>query len=100
MNLSNFKEGSSSCQCAMTLSGEHQEMKKIVWQIHRTTAAHANKSPQGCWSFLGLACGEKWYGTHVSKPNGGWNKTAIVMMLNFVESGHPVFRATSASERG
>ena len=40
------------------------------------------------------------YGTHVSKPNGEWNKTAEVMMLNFAESGHPVFRATSALERG
>ena len=39
-------------------------------------------------------------GTHVSKPNGEWNKTAEVMMLNFAESGHPVFRATSAVERG
>ena len=43
---------------------------------------------------------KKWYGTHVSKPNGEWNKTAEVMTLNFAESGHRVFRATSALERG
>ena len=63
-------------------------------------AAHANKFPQGCWSFLGPGCEKKRYGTQVSKPNGDWNKTAEVMMLNFAESGHPVFRATSASGRG
>ena len=31
---------------------------------------------------------------------GEWNSTAEVMMLNFAESGHPVFRATSALETG
>ena len=33
MNLSNSKEGSSSCQCRMTLSGEHREIMKIAWRI-------------------------------------------------------------------
>ena len=35
-----------------------------------------------------------------SKPNGEWNKTAEVVMLDFAESGHLVFRATSELERG
>ena len=39
-------------------------------------------------------------GTHTHKPHGEWDKTAEGMMLNFAESGHPVFRATSALERG
>ena len=62
-------------------------------------ATCAKKFPQGCWSFLGPCCEKKWYETHISKPNGEWDKTAEDMMLNFAESGHPVFRATSASER-
>ena len=62
----------------------------------RNVAAFANKFPQGCWSCLGLGCEEKWHGTHVSKPTGEWISTAEVMMLNFAESGHLVFRATSA----
>ena len=61
-------------------------------------AACAKMFPHGCWSFLGPGCEKS--GTHVSTPNGEWNKTAEVMMLNFAESGHPVFRATSAQERG
>ena len=34
------------------------------------------------------------------KPDGELEKTAEGMMLNFAESGHPVFRAGSALERG
>ena len=29
-----------------------------------------------------------------------WYRTSERMMLNFAESGHPIFRATSALERG
>ena len=31
---------------------------------------------------------------------GDWDKTAELMMLNFAESSHPIFRATSALESG
>ena len=54
---------------------------------------YARRFTQGRWSFLGL-------GSHLHKPDGEWEKTAESMMLNFVESGHPVFRATNALERG
>ena len=60
---------------------------------------YARKFPSGRWSFLGPGCGKKWYGTHVNKPDGEWDKTAEGMMLNFAESGHPVFRASSALEK-
>ena len=64
-----------------------------------TLAAYAKKFPHGCWSFLGPGCEKKWCGTRVSKPDGEWDKTAEGMMLNFAESGHPVFCATSASAK-
>ena len=35
-----------------------------------------------------------------TKPDGDWDKTAERRMLNFADSGHPIFRATSAVERG
>ena len=41
-----------------------------------------------------------WYGTRVNKPDGEWEKTAKGMMLNVAESGHLVFRASSALQRG
>ena len=43
---------------------------------------------------------KKWCGTHVSKLDGEWDKTAECMMLNFTECWHPVFRASNALERG
>ena len=42
---------------------------------------------------------KKWYGTHVHKPDVEWNEISEIMMLNFSESGHPVFRGSSALER-
>ena len=50
--------------------------------------------------FSVLVMKKEWYGTHIYKLEGKWNHSADVMMLNFVESGHPVFRPTSASDRG
>ena len=41
-----------------------------------------------------------WYGTHVSKPNGEWNRVAENMMINFAETGSSLFCAISALERG
>ena len=41
----------------------------------------------------------KWSGTHAKKTNCEWNKIAEVMMLNFGDSGKPVFQAINAAER-
>ena len=43
---------------------------------------------------------KKWYSTYDSKPQGEWNTVAEQMMMEFSESGHPVFRATSLLSRG
>ena len=60
----------------------------------------ARRFTQGHRSLLVPGSEKKWCGTHVNKPDGEWDKTAEGMMLNFAESGHPVFRASSALERG
>ena len=57
---------------------------------------YGRRFTQGHWSFLGPRSEKTWYGTHVNKPHGEWDKTAEGMMLNFAESGHPIFRASSA----
>ena len=51
----------------------------------------SRKFAQGHWSFLGPGSEKKWYGTHVYTPNGESDDVADVMMINFRESGHPVF---------
>ena len=51
-------------------------------------------------SFLGPGSEKTWCGTQTYKPNRKWDRVAVDMMLNFSESGHPVFRGSSALERG
>ena len=70
--------------------------ENCIANAHRVTE-YDRRFTRGHWSFLGCGSAKKWYVTHVSKPDGEWDKTAADMMLNF---GHPFFRATSASERG
>ena len=61
---------------------------------------YARKFHRGHWSFLGLGSEKKWYRTYSDKPDGSWDKIAVNMMSNFSDSGHPIFRASSAFERG
>ena len=66
----------------------------------QTVAEYARKCPRGHRSFLGLGSEKKWYGTYTDKPVGSWDRMAEDMMLNFSDSGHPMFRASSAFESG
>ena len=63
-------------------------------------ADYARKFAQGHRSSFGLRSEQKWCATHENKPNGEWDKVADIMMINFSECGHPVFRRSSAFERG
>ena len=63
-------------------------------------AEYARRFAHGHWSFLGPGSEKKWCGTHTYKPNGEWDPVAEDMMINFSDSGHPVFRGSSALERG
>ena len=57
--------------------------------------------PCGRSSFLGPGSEKKWYGTYSDKPDANWDRTAETITLELhTESGHPIFRASSAFERG
>ena len=66
----------------------------------QTVAEYASKFPRGHWSFLGPGSEQKWYETFSHKPDGSWDRMAEEMMKNFSRSAHPIFRASSAFERG
>ena len=66
----------------------------------QAVAEYARKFPRVHWSFFGPGSEEKWYGTCSHKPDGSWDRMAEEMMANFSRSGHPIFRASSAFERG
>ena len=51
-------------------------------------------------SFIGPGSEKKWYSISEDSPQGEWDRMAEKMMLEFVERGHPIFRATSPLSRG
>ena len=53
----------------------------------------------GQWSFIGPGSEKKWYSAENS-PQGAWDNIAEEMVLEFAESGHPAFRATTPLSRG
>ena len=59
----------------------------------KLVSIYARRFSPGRWSFLGPGSEKKWYSTPDSKPQGDWDRVAELMMINFSESGHPVFRA-------
>ena len=59
----------------------------------------AKRFPPGRRSFLGPGSEKKWYSTCNDRPQGEWDRVAEQMMMEFSESGHTVFRATSPLSR-
>ena len=53
----------------------------------------------GQWSFIGPGSEKKWYSSENS-PQEAWDNIAEQMLLEFAESGHPIFRATTPLSRG
>ena len=53
----------------------------------------------GQWSFIGPGSEKKWYSSENS-PQGAWGNIAEEMLLEFAESGHLTFRATTPLSRG
>ena len=66
----------------------------------KLVSLYAKRFSPGRWSFLGPGSEKKWYSIHKSKPQGEWDRVAELMMINFGESGYPVFRSTSPFSRG
>ena len=59
----------------------------------------ARKFGIGQWSFIGPGSEKKWYSMEESSPQGIWDHVADEMLLEFAESGHPIFRATTPLSR-
>ena len=55
---------------------------------------------KGPWSFTGPGSEKKWYSVSEDSPQGEWDNMAERMLLEFAESGCPIFRATSRLSRG
>ena len=51
------------------------------------------------WSFIGPGFEKKWYSIEENSPQGIWHHIADKMLLEFAESGCPIFRATTPFSR-
>ena len=53
----------------------------------------------GQWSFIGPGSEKKWFFVEENSPQGAWDHIADEMLLEFAESGHLTFRATTPLSR-
>ena len=61
----------------------------------RVVSILAKKFDIGQWSFTGPGSEKKWYSMEENSPQGIWDHIADEMLLEFAESGHLIFRATT-----
>ena len=66
----------------------------------RLVSLYARKFGIGQWSFIGPGSEKKWYSMKEDSPQGIWDNIAEKMLLEFAESGCPIFRATTPLSRG
>ena len=66
----------------------------------RVVKVLAKKFGIGQWSFIGPGSAKKWYSAEEDSPQGAWDHIADEMLLEFAESGHLIFRATTPWSRG
>ena len=78
----------------MTSPVTEKAIKKNVWQMPESSKYLQGDLGVGQWSFIGPGSEKMWYSAENS-PQGAWDHIADEMLLEFAESGHPTFRATT-----
>ena len=66
----------------------------------KVVSLYAKRFGIGQWSLIGPGSEKKWYSWEENSPQGAWDHIAEEMLLEFAESGHPTFRATTPLSRG
>ena len=66
----------------------------------KLVSLYARRIGKGQWSLIGPGFKKKWYSMKEDSPQGIWDKIAERMLLEFAESGCPIFRATTPLSRG
>ena len=66
----------------------------------KLVSLYAKRFGKGQWSFVGLGSEKKWYPIKEDSPQGIWDNMAERMLVEFAESGCPIFCATSSLSRG
>ena len=77
-----------------------EDNKKECLTHAKVVSLFARKFGTGQWSFIGPDSEKKWHSMKEDIPQGIWDKLAEKMLIEFVESGCPIFRATTPLSRG
>ena len=65
----------------------------------KVVSIFSKKFGLGQWSFIGPGSEKKRYSMEENSPQGTWDQIADEMLLEFADSGHPIFRATTPLSR-
>ena len=82
------------------ISCDKKDNEEECLAIARVVKVLARRFGVGQWSFIGPGSEKKWYSMQENSPQGAWDNIAEEMLLEFAESGHPTFRATTPLSRG
>ena len=93
------QEGFYSCRCSTTFPAGSKDNEKCLANA-KLVSLYAKRFAKGQWSFIGPGSEKKWYCISEDSPQGVWDNMAERMLLEFAESGCPIFRATSPLSRG
>ena len=79
--------------------GSEDNEKECLANV-KLVSLYARKFGKGQWSFIGPGSEKKWYYISEDSPQGVWDKMAERMLVEFAESGCPIFRATTPLSKG
>ena len=87
------------CRCSTTFSCDKKDNEEECVANAKVVSILARKFGIGQWSFIGPGSERKWYSMEENSPQGIWDHIAEKMLLEFAESGCPIFRATTPFSR-
>ena len=82
------------------ISCDGKDNKEECVANSKVVSIFAKKFGIGQWSFIGSGSEKKWYSMEENSPQGIWDHITAKMLLEFAESGYPIFRATTPLSRG
>ena len=94
------RKNSYLCQCSTTFPVTEKGNEEECLANAQVVSIFAKKFGRGQWSFIGPGSEKKWYSMEENSPQGIWDHIAEKMLVEFAESGCPIFRATTPLSRG
>ena len=78
------------------ISCEKKDNEEECLANAKVVSIYAKKFGIGQWSFIGTGSEKKWSSMKEDSPQGIWDHVAEKMLVEFAESGCPIFRATTS----